>query len=122
MRKLQPVNNGLRSLNALFLSALIALTSVSMSLARGQMRDASGSIVLCTGTGPISVQVDSDGQPFGPMPICPDCVVGFMDYLAVDRPSPPPVCACCNIDFDRESAKWSGQSPIWLRARGPPFL
>ncbi len=111
----------LPNLFALFLAGLIALTSVSMSLARGQMRDASGSMVLCTGTGPMTVQVDREGQPIGPMPICPDCAFSFVDALAtVPAFSLPQTCQI-DVIFEFDTVPNPGISPVQDRARGPPL-
>ncbi len=66
----------LRSLTALGLCLFLALTSQSMAVARGAAQPV-GHIVLCTGTGPVSVAVDATGQPTGTPHICPDCMLGL---------------------------------------------
>lgn len=64
------------SLAALVAFALILTGSVAM-----QMRASpgpvgpSGQMVICTGQGPVMVQVGADGQPTGAVHICPDCMV-----------------------------------------------
>jgi hypothetical protein len=70
-----------RSLLGVALILLVALTSVHLGMARGQARMA-GSIVLCTGTGPVAVAVDRDGQPIERPHVCPDCVFTAMAGLA----------------------------------------
>ncbi|UYV36683.1 hypothetical protein N4R57_17045 [Rhodobacteraceae bacterium D3-12] len=60
-----------RSYIALFLALMLAFTGQSMAVARG-MPDATGQIVLCTGSGPLVISVDANGQPTGAAHICPD--------------------------------------------------
>lgn len=61
------------SLTAIGLCLVLALTSLTFGGARGAARPI-GQIVLCTGTGPVSVPVDANGQPTGPSHLCPDCL------------------------------------------------
>ncbi|MDJ0629376.1 MAG: hypothetical protein QNJ44_14045 [Rhodobacter sp.] len=63
------------------LALIVALTSGAMAVARGQ-NAAAGSIVICAGTGPVSVRIDADGRPVGPAHICPDCALHLMDAAA----------------------------------------
>ena len=74
----------LRPVIGLCLALMLALTSGAMAVARGQTM-AAGTIVLCTGTGPLAVSVDADGQPVGPAHICPDCALSLLD-----APAPAP--------------------------------
>ncbi|MCA0042835.1 DUF2946 family protein [Celeribacter litoreus] len=67
-----------RTIKALLVAFLLIVTSQSMAVARGTMRDATGSVVLCTGTGPVTVLTDADGQPIGPSHICPDCALSVI--------------------------------------------
>nr|WP_096789541.1 DUF2946 family protein [Phaeobacter piscinae] len=66
----------LRSYLALALIVLMALTGVS---AQAGMRDATGQMVICTGTGPVMVYIDSDGQPVSPPMDCPECLTFVAD-------------------------------------------
>ncbi|WP_366915002.1 DUF2946 family protein [Antarcticimicrobium sp.] len=75
---------------ALLLVAVMVLTSQSMAVARGATGPA-GQIVLCTGTGPIAVHVDEDGQPTGPPHICPDCALHLLDALSAPDVAPVPL-------------------------------
>ncbi|RMD95333.1 MAG: hypothetical protein D6811_01120 [Alphaproteobacteria bacterium] len=68
-----------------FLVAVLLATSGAMAAARGQTRSASGEIVLCTGTGPVSMAVDARGKPLGKLPICPDCALAL---FVMDAPAP----------------------------------
>jgi hypothetical protein len=65
-----------RTYIAAMLSLVLLLTGQSMALARTAAGPA-GSIVLCTGTGPITVVVDDTGTPMGPVHICPDCTTAL---------------------------------------------
>ncbi|UWR63469.1 hypothetical protein K4L02_11945 [Phaeobacter inhibens] len=68
--------NVLRSYLALALIVLMALTGIS---AQAGMRDAAGQMVICTGTGPVMVYIDSDGQPVSPPMECPECLTFVAD-------------------------------------------
>jgi len=111
---------GYRNIASLFLAVLIGFTSVTMSLARGQMRDAAGSIVLCSSTGPIAIVVDADGQPIGPMPICPDCALGGLDAIELNIAYPATFGIETATTFDSEQIFWHSQHSVPNRARGPP--
>ena len=71
----------LRSYLAFLLVVVMVLTSQSMALARGSVMSA-GQIVLCTGTGPVLVDVDKDGQPITPPHFCPDCALTVLAAVA----------------------------------------
>ncbi|MEL7117562.1 MAG: hypothetical protein AAGP08_18590 [Pseudomonadota bacterium] len=63
----------MRSVIAFFLSAVMLITSGAMAVARGNMLDAEGQIVLCTSHGTSLLLIDADGNPLGAPHICPDC-------------------------------------------------
>jgi hypothetical protein len=77
MRPLHPILG-------LALCLVLALTSQSLVVARGGAQPV-GQIVLCTGTGPVTIAVDADGQPVAAQHLCPDCLPGFAVVLV----SPP---------------------------------
>lgn len=62
----------LRPLTLIALVLTLAVASVTMAVARHQAR-AVGEVVLCTGYGMVSVSLDAEGRPTGPMMPCPDC-------------------------------------------------
>lgn len=93
-----------------------------MSLARGQMRDASGAMVLCTGTGPISVVIGADGEPMGPMPICPDCAFSFLELASAEPQPGEMVLSGQKVFFAIVMVNLTGQSLVKARARGPPLV
>ena len=72
-----------RAYVAMILAGILVLTGQSMAVMRG-MPGAAGEVVLCTGTGPIAIQVDSEGKPVGPPHICPDCAMSL--FLMADAP------------------------------------
>ncbi len=74
----------IRSITTFFLIAVLVLTAHSMAVARGAAVSV-GQIVLCTATGPITVNVDENGQPVGLAHICPDCALS--ELAAVDAPA-----------------------------------
>lgn len=55
---------------------VLVLSGQSMALMR-TMPGPAGSVVLCTGTGPVTVMVDESGTPIEPAHICPDCAMGL---------------------------------------------
>ena len=74
--------NRLRHSIAILLVAVLVLTGHSMAIARG-MPMASDQIELCTGTGPVMMPVDAEGNPTGPAHICPDFSLSLLNAVAV---------------------------------------
>jgi len=89
---MQSLRRYLAPVPALLLVAVMVLTSQSMATARGATGPA-GQIVLCTGTGPVAVYVDDDGQPVGPPHLCPDCALHLLDVLAAPDIAPAALLA-----------------------------
>ncbi|THD76382.1 hypothetical protein E7681_00645 [Thalassobius vesicularis] len=111
----------LRTYLGISLALMLALTGQSMAVARG-IPSASGQIVLCTGTGPISVLVDEKGQPVGKPHICPDCALTLFAALGEEPPQimrPLGRVTALRIDVGRHDD--AGQ-PVPARARGPPLV
>ena len=92
-----------------------------MAVARGQTRVA-GEIVLCTGYGISTVTVDANGEPTGPIHICPDMVLGLMAALDMAAPilSRPEGVAVAVFDTNLLSRSAHAVPPS--RARDPPAL
>lgn len=110
-----------RSVLTVLMAVVIALTSLTMAVARGQTRIA-GEIVICTGYGVTTISVDENGEPTGPVHICPDMVLAMM--AAIDTPVP---------DFTRPETVTRAVEPpvvelagaLWAptpRARAPPLF
>lgn len=66
---------------------LLALTSVQAAAARGHA-PAAGTIVICTGHGPVMIAVDADGQPTGDLIACPEFAMALSAPLP-DTAQPP---------------------------------
>ena len=113
------MHSGFRTYLALFLALMLVLTGQSMAIARGASGPA-GEMVLCTGTGPVSVYVDENGAPTAPPQYCPDCAL----TLLVDMPAPDPVLLTLTV----RPADLSVRTPAFTRlssllratARAPP--
>lgn len=88
--------------------------------ARVTMTDAVGQIVICTGTGPMAVYVDADGQPVDAPETCPDCLILSIVALLV---APIDLPRRCRSD-QPAVIKATYFRPDWLTwpacARAPP--
>lgn len=73
-----------RLVNAI-LVVLLILTGQSMAIARGAAGPA-GQMELCTGTGPVMVYVDADGNPIETPRYCPEGAMAVL--LGIDVPAP----------------------------------
>lgn len=63
----------LRALSVIGLVLVLVSGSVTMAAARHQAR-AVGEAVICTGYGIATISLDAEGNPTGPVVLCPDCV------------------------------------------------
>jgi len=110
-----------RPLVALSLALVLAATSLTMAVARGQARVA-GEIVICTGMGITVVTVDAEGNPTGPAHICPDMALALM---AAPPLAPivfaPPTTFRRAPDLPHPVLSRGAEAPR-PAARGPPFL
>lgn len=98
---------------------VLAMTSMTMAVARGQARVA-GEVVICTGYGVTTISVDAEGNPTGPVHLCPDMVLAMMAAIAVAPalPTPPQGEGRRLQTVELESAQ--AQAFVVPRARGPP--
>ncbi len=110
-----------RPLVALCLSLMLVLTSGAMAVARGQAT-ASGSVVLCTGSGPVAVQVDAEGQPVGPVHICPDCALSLLDAEITGPDSPSVDLTVTSLDRPAHKAETAQAHTPDAQARAPPAV
>ncbi|EEE37124.1 hypothetical protein RKLH11_960 [Rhodobacteraceae bacterium KLH11] len=69
-----------RSLLPFALSVLVILTGQGVAASRGVDR-AVGQMVLCTGTGPVVVYMDDEGQPTQAPHYCPDYALSLLGAL-----------------------------------------
>lgn len=70
----------MRTALAIILSAVIGLASVTMAVARGQAAGVS-EVTICSGYGVVSITLDAEGNPVGPVHPCPDCLAGGIAVL-----------------------------------------
>ena len=68
-----------KSLVAIGLVLMLALTSLHMAVARGQGAAVS-EMALCLGGSMVVVPVDAQGNPTGPGHVCPDCALSFIVF------------------------------------------
>ena len=103
------------------LVALIGITSQTMAVSRGHAA-ATGQIVLCTGAGLQTIQIDAEGNPTQGGHYCPDCVL--VAWVASEtQPMAIPQGEALQIDTDGCVTNQTSLFGSWgLGARGPPFL
>jgi len=68
------VNLIIRHLIAVLAALTLVVTAPALALSRTG-GGAAGVIVICTGTGPLSVAVGADGLPVESPHVCPDCAL-----------------------------------------------
>jgi len=103
------------------LVALLLVTGQSMAVARGAAGPA-GELVLCTGSGPVVILVDEDGAPVAPPHYCPDCVLSFLDHVAVDHVMVAQSLTRVARLWASGTGRVAGHGPLVLRARAPPMF
>lgn len=77
----------IRTYLAVVMSLLVLLTGQGMAATRG-MDAAVGHMVICTGTGPVVVMVDENGQPTKAPAYCPDYALSLLGAVLPDTVSP----------------------------------
>lgn len=98
---------------------LLVLTSQSMAVARGATDQAS-EMVLCTGTGPITVMIGQDGVPVGPPHYCPDCALSLLEAVSAMSDLPHPAETQSRLSaITKDSQNWTPELPQRI-ARAPP--
>lgn len=101
------------------LVAVLVLTGQAMAEARA-MAAPTGEMVLCTGTGPLSVLVDAEGRPTGPAHICPDCALALFADITPPVSTPEPVLRAVALSGFGALARLVAQRSVAASARGPP--
>lgn len=109
----------LRIFLGLLLALSVALTAHSAAARQGE-RDAAGRMVICTGTGPVTIYVDSEGKPAKPPHSCPDCVMHVLDAVAQPVGLALPVLARSAAVAGQVAALASVQKILCASARAPP--
>ncbi len=109
-----------RGISALFLSLVLALTSLSMAVARGQGRQIAGEeIVICTGVGITTITVDANGNPVKTIHMCPDAMMQMA--AAFQAPVMPIPCKAKFVRQRPANARHAAlQEALSPLARGPP--
>lgn len=111
---------------ALFLLCLALVAgSVTMAVARGQAAALSGggtTLVICSGYGVMTVSLDAEGNPVGPVHPCPECLAGLAAYLAPGLLSPLAVAQVVLgvLKAGKGNVLPRVFSVLSTRARGPP--
>ena len=106
---------------ALALALVLAASSVTMAVARGQTRVA-GEVVICSGYGLTTISVDAAGRPVDSVHICPDMVLAM---FAAPEAAPLVLLAPQGRVSDlilNEPAALVSLAWVESRARGPPGL
>jgi len=105
---------------ALLLGLVLAMTSVSMAVARGGM-SLSGSMILCIDATQQVVPLGPDGTPQDTQHPCPDCTMGAMALSEVP-PLDAPVSRAARLQV-RPFVLVVHASPVQGgQGRGPPSL
>jgi hypothetical protein len=103
------------------LALMLILTGQSLAVMRMAPGPA-GEMVLCTGSGPVAVAVDENGQPVGPPHICPDCAMALFHAVGHSHEAAPRAQARkASLHHGIIARPWTAPSPS-PQARGPPVL
>jgi hypothetical protein len=116
----------IRLFSLVTLCLALALGSVSMAVARGQASALSSggtTLVICSGYGVMTVTLDGEGNPVGPVHLCPECLAGLSAYLPPDSPAYTPelLARALVVVLDYIAAPRTAGVLI-TRARGPPLV
>jgi len=105
----------------LLLSALFALTSVTMAAARGHVMQGNA-VVICSGYGVVTILVDAKGEPVGTVHPCPDCTLHLV--LAGAPPAPMSLRPATRAEPLRAPARHlpAARARLSPTARGPPTV
>ena len=112
---------GLRAYLGIALALVMVLAGQALAVARAAP-DAAGQIEICTGSGPVTVIVDADGQPTGATHICPECALAL--FQAITSSDGPLLLRKLRwmpvqtIEFTQHISTASAVSPC---ARAPPL-
>ena len=115
----------LRPYGLILLCLALFAGSVSMVVARGQaaaLSQGGTTLVICSGYGVMTVTLDDQGNPVGPVHSCPDCLAGIAAYLAPDLPLVLPIRISSQQVAAIEPPQLPRKAAVLLRrARGPPL-
>ncbi len=113
----------LRPLSGLLLALLMAVTSVTMAVARSETPMSVQRMELCAGMDTRTVLVDSEGNPVAPRHPCPECLVGLTAFTLLDPAPLPerPETRARNLHPEPVLAQPGRPAPS-AKARAPPVL
>ena len=111
--------SGRNPIFGLFLVLMLALSSVTMAVARGQV-SVGGTIVICSGYGVVLVALDADGKPVGPLHPCPECLAGGAAIVVPQMALPARPLTRVSRLFVGVVALPAAQSAPTASARDPP--
>ncbi|MEZ5911565.1 MAG: hypothetical protein R3D84_04450 [Paracoccaceae bacterium] len=110
----------LRPLAGFALALILALTSLTLASARGQL--VRGQIVeICSTNGLIQLELDENGKPVGRPHLCPDLVLSVFSDAGL---APDPVAAPASLARRHEVLavpRLASTTAARPRARGPPL-
>lgn len=106
---------------ALALSLLVGLTGQGLANSRG-MNAAVDQMEICTGTGPVILYVDADGQPTAPPHYCPDFALMLLGALLPDAAVAPAPLQQALPAPDRTQPSLITRILSAVPARAPPVL
>ncbi len=104
---------------ALMLSMVLGLVSGTMAVARVGAIGVT-EVTLCSGAGVVTVALDADGNPTGPMHPCPDCLAGFGLAVVPVLPVGRGQVARRSVLLPPTDARAAPQVSLPPQARGPP--
>lgn len=109
----------MRSALGCFLVVVLAVTSLSGAVARGQA-DAAGTMVICRGLTVVTVPVDAQGQPVEISHICPDAVLTLFADVGGAPVWPAHMLTWTPVVWVCDLACGASAPTVAAQARGPP--
>ncbi|MCY1127065.1 hypothetical protein OU426_09375 [Frigidibacter sp. RF13] len=113
----------IRTIAALALSVLVALTGAGIAASRGVVQGSGQVLVFCSGGGLVQIEVDAEGNPTGRSHLCPDLAahaLAALDLAAADLPAPQALVVWRGFPMPEAAAALP--LPAAFRARAPPVL
>ncbi|HKK97110.1 MAG TPA: hypothetical protein VJ928_02945 [Marivita sp.] len=110
----------LRHITSVLLLIVVVFASTELAAARGQA-PAAGTLVICTGSGPIHILVDKNGEPTGRVMICPDYALAFYADAAPQTPKALRIDVWHALWQARALRLGFAQAAPQSHARGPPI-
>ena len=108
------------SIVAICLALVLALTGQSVAAARSAS-DATGQMVLCTGTGSVVAYMDAAGEPTQAPHFCPDCTIVVLTPAISDKINAPLHMVISAFFSMAYVAAKADVTPHAYLSRAPPF-